>query len=129
MSARKRKVADYVAACDLLVSSSRDNEGCSNSILEAMALDVPVIATDVGGNGELVQDGVADDEPAHGREQVPFRGRRVGAVGVVGDRRVSGTELRHDGVSSARERAYGSVSGGRLGGGGLAGLHAGDECG
>jgi glycosyltransferase involved in cell wall biosynthesis len=53
----QRKVADYVAACDLLVSSSRDNEGCSNSILEAMALDVPVIATDVGGNGELVQDG------------------------------------------------------------------------
>jgi glycosyltransferase involved in cell wall biosynthesis len=53
----QRRVADYVAACDLLVSSSRDNEGCSNSILEAMALDVPVVATDVGGNGELVQDG------------------------------------------------------------------------
>ena len=53
----QRHVADYVAACDLLVSSSRDNEGCSNSILEAMALNVPVIATDIGGNGELVQDG------------------------------------------------------------------------
>ncbi len=53
----QQRVADYVAACDLLVSSSRDNEGCSNSILEAMALDVPVIATDIGGNGELVQDG------------------------------------------------------------------------
>ncbi len=53
----QKRVADYVAACDLLVSSSRDNEGCSNSILEAMALNVPVIATDIGGNGELVQDG------------------------------------------------------------------------
>jgi glycosyltransferase involved in cell wall biosynthesis len=53
----QKRVAEYVAACDLLVSSSCDNEGCSNSILEAMALDVPVIATDIGGNPELVQDG------------------------------------------------------------------------
>lgn len=52
----QRRVADYLAACDLLVSSSRDNEGCSNSILEAMALGVPVVATDIGGNRELVQD-------------------------------------------------------------------------
>lgn len=52
----QRRVADYLAACDLLVSSSHDNEGCSNSILEAMALGVPVVATDVGGNRELVQD-------------------------------------------------------------------------
>ncbi|HEY8599261.1 MAG TPA: glycosyltransferase [Thermomicrobiales bacterium] len=52
------RVADYLAACDLLVSSSRDNEGASNSILEGMALGVPVVATNIGGNGELVQDGV-----------------------------------------------------------------------
>jgi glycosyltransferase involved in cell wall biosynthesis len=52
------QVADILAACDLLVSSSRDNEGHSNSILEAMALNVPVVATNVGGNRELVEDGV-----------------------------------------------------------------------
>ena len=33
-------------------------EGISNTILEAMATGLPVIATDVGGNGELVRDGV-----------------------------------------------------------------------
>src|SRR5206468_691330 len=54
----QRRVADFLAACDLLVSASRDNEGCSNSILEAMALGVPVIATDLGGNRELVEDRV-----------------------------------------------------------------------
>lgn len=54
----QRHVADLLAACDLLVSCSRDNEGCSNAILEAMALQVPVIATDVGGNRELVEDQV-----------------------------------------------------------------------
>lgn len=32
-------------------------EGISNTVLEAMATGLPVIATDVGGNGELVLDG------------------------------------------------------------------------
>jgi glycosyltransferase involved in cell wall biosynthesis len=54
----QRRVADFLAACDLLVSSSQDNEGCSNSVLEAMAVGVPVIATDVGGSCELVDQGV-----------------------------------------------------------------------
>ncbi len=53
----RRDVADFLAAFDLLVSASRDNEGCSNSILEAMLLGVPVVATDVGGNRELVHHG------------------------------------------------------------------------
>jgi glycosyltransferase involved in cell wall biosynthesis len=39
------------AACFLLTS---DYEGCPLSILEAMAAGVPVVATDVGGVGELV---------------------------------------------------------------------------
>lgn len=33
------------------------NEGISNTILEAMAAGIPVVATDVGGNPELVTDG------------------------------------------------------------------------
>ncbi|MGD9781968.1 MAG: glycosyltransferase [Kiritimatiellia bacterium] len=33
------------------------NEGLSNTILEYMAADLPVLATDCGGNRELVQDG------------------------------------------------------------------------
>jgi glycosyltransferase involved in cell wall biosynthesis len=54
----QRIVSNYLAACDTLVSSSRDYEGHSNSILEAMALGVPVVATDVGGTSELVKDRV-----------------------------------------------------------------------
>ena len=36
-------------------------EGVSNTILEAMASGLPVIATDVGANAELVQDGVTGE--------------------------------------------------------------------
>ena len=48
-------------------------EGISNTILEAMATGLPVVATAVGGNPELVEEGVTgtlvppDDPGAHGR--------------------------------------------------------------
>jgi glycosyltransferase involved in cell wall biosynthesis len=53
----QRDVASYLAACDILACSSRDNEGHSNSILEAMGLGLAVVATDVGGNRELLEHG------------------------------------------------------------------------
>jgi len=42
---------------DVLALTSR-NEGISNTILEAMAAGLPVVASRVGGNVELVEDGV-----------------------------------------------------------------------
>lgn len=47
-------------AFDLFVQSS-EYEGTPNAVLEAMALETPIVATDAGGTAELVQDGV------HGR--------------------------------------------------------------
>lgn len=47
-------------AFDLFVQSS-DYEGTANAVLEAMALETPVVATDAGGTSEIVLDGV------HGR--------------------------------------------------------------
>ncbi len=50
----QNQVGNYLHFFDMLVSSSVDHEGCSNSILEAMYLGKPIVATDVGGNKELV---------------------------------------------------------------------------
>jgi glycosyltransferase involved in cell wall biosynthesis len=47
-------VGNYLSLFDISVLSSIDHEGCSNSILESMFLGKPVVATDVGGNRELV---------------------------------------------------------------------------
>ena len=53
----RHDVADIMQTLDLFVLPSI-NEGISNTILEAMATALPVIATDVGGNPELVIDGL-----------------------------------------------------------------------
>ncbi|WP_263366346.1 glycosyltransferase [Edaphobacter bradus] len=47
----------HLTAADIFVLPSR-SEGFSNAIIEAMAAALPVVATDVGGNAEAVQDGV-----------------------------------------------------------------------
>ncbi len=49
-------VPDLLRACDLFVHPSRE-EGFSNAILEAMAAGKAVVACDVGGNPEAVEDG------------------------------------------------------------------------
>lgn len=50
-------VADIMRGLDCFVLPSR-GEGISNTILEAMASGLPVVATRVGGNAELVEDGL-----------------------------------------------------------------------
>jgi sugar transferase (PEP-CTERM/EpsH1 system associated) len=50
----RRDVPTLLRALDVFVLPSRA-EGMSNTILEAMATGLPVIATDVGGNPELVE--------------------------------------------------------------------------
>ena len=50
-------VPDYLRRMSIACLSS-ESEGFSNAILEYMAAGLPVVATDVGGNGEAIQHGV-----------------------------------------------------------------------
>ncbi len=49
---------EHLSASDIFVLPSR-SEGFSNAIVEAMAASLPVVATNVGGNAEAVQDGIS----------------------------------------------------------------------
>jgi glycosyltransferase involved in cell wall biosynthesis len=51
------KVAMYLKAADVYVQPSR-LEGLSNATMEAMAVGLPVIATDTNGQRELIRDGI-----------------------------------------------------------------------
>lgn len=51
-------VQPFYEALDILVSPSR-TEGLSNAILEALVMGRPVVATRVGGNPEILEDGVS----------------------------------------------------------------------
>ena len=71
-------VPDILRGLDCFVLPSLA-EGMSNTILEAMASGLPVVATRVGGNGELVDDGVtgrlvppADPEALAARDSLPM---------------------------------------------------------
>lgn len=50
-------VQPFYEASDIIVSPSR-TEGLSNVLLEALAFERPVVATRVGGNAEIVEDGI-----------------------------------------------------------------------
>jgi sugar transferase (PEP-CTERM/EpsH1 system associated) len=57
---RSDKVSDVLNALDVFVLPSV-SEGMSNTLIEAMACEIPVLATRVGGNPEVVGDEFADD--------------------------------------------------------------------
>lgn len=56
----RNDVSSLLQIMDLFVLPSL-NEGISNTLLEAMATGIPVLATAVGGNVELIEEGVVGD--------------------------------------------------------------------
>lgn len=53
----KDDVRKYLMCCDVAALVPSGNEGFSNAIIEKMAMGLPLVVTDVGGNAEAVVDG------------------------------------------------------------------------
>jgi len=87
-------------AFDCYVQSSA-NEGTSNSVLEAMAMETPIVATDVGGTNEMIATEV------HGLIVPP---NEVNALALAIDRTLSDRVATAARVSAARRRVEGELS-------------------
>jgi glycosyltransferase involved in cell wall biosynthesis len=55
----RRDMPDVLSACEVVVDPSWAGTGITGTVREAMALRKPVVATNVAGNPELVEDGVS----------------------------------------------------------------------
>jgi sugar transferase (PEP-CTERM/EpsH1 system associated) len=95
MLGERQDVADILKALDCFTLTSVA-EGISNTILEAMATGLPVVATHVGGNPELVQHGVTGQLVAPGD---------VGALAQAFETYLNDPELRQRHGEAARERS------------------------
>ena len=82
---------EHLSTSDIFVLPSR-SEGFSNAIVEAMAASLPVVATNVGGNAEAVEEGITGfivpvDDPAALSEAIsrlianPFQAKAMGEAG------------------------------------------------
>ncbi|MBD3368446.1 MAG: glycosyltransferase [Candidatus Eisenbacteria bacterium] len=58
LAGHRDDVPSVLSAFDVSVNASRAGEGLSGAVRESMAAGRPVVATDVGGNREIVEDGV-----------------------------------------------------------------------
>jgi len=105
-------VPDWLQALDLLCLPSLA-EGISNAILEAMASGLPVVATDVGGNAELVEDGrtgclvpSGDAAALAGQIEAYFTDRARLAEHGEAARRLAVTKFSLDTMVNAYHRVY-----------------------
>jgi len=86
-----------VKGSDVFVLPSR-HEGLSTALLEAMAMGVPVVATRVGGNVELVEHGVT------GLLVEPDPSQLAGAISLLLEDRSLAQRLAENAAKIARER-------------------------
>jgi glycosyltransferase involved in cell wall biosynthesis len=90
---RRSDMPEVLSAFDVFVLCSHD-EGMSNAILEAMAMEKAVVATDVGGTGEVVRHGhtgflvpARDPEPlARALQEILAQPERLQEMGRLGRR-------------------------------------------
>lgn len=92
---RREDVPRVLAACDVFVLASK-NEGLPISLLEALALGLPVVATGVGGTPEAV---------THGMQGLLVSPSRPGLLAAALARLIADPDLRKRMSAAAAERS------------------------
>lgn len=111
---------EHLSNADIFVLSSR-SEGFSNAIIEAMATSLPVVATNVGGNGEAVKDGVSGllvpaDDPISLSQAIlqilsdPEKARKMGASGREYVKEKFTTDAMMRSITEAYKHLHGSFT-------------------
>ena len=109
------KLRGHLAAAEIFVLPSR-SEGFSNSIIEAMAVGLPVVATNVGGNAEAVEDSVSgyivpsEDPPALASAILrllasPQQAREMGEAG----KRIAAEKFTNEAMMDSTTAAYAAL--------------------
>jgi L-malate glycosyltransferase len=112
---------EFLSSADIFVLPSR-SEGFSNAIVEAMALSLPVVATDVGGNAEAVEDGVSgfvvpSEDPAAMAVAIarlledPVRAKAMGEAGKALVAEKFTIEAMMDQITGAYAKVLGRAAG------------------
>jgi glycosyltransferase involved in cell wall biosynthesis len=97
---QRSDVSDLHHAFDLFVQSSA-TEGTPNAVLEAMALETPVVATDVGGTRQLIR---------HGIDGCLVSTCSAGALAAAIDQVVRAPQQRETWIAAARRRVETDLS-------------------
>jgi glycosyltransferase involved in cell wall biosynthesis len=113
----RRDMADLYQAMDVFVQTS-DYEGTPTVLLEAMALEVPVVATAAGGTGELLEHGVhgllvprRDPLATAAAVEHTLANREATARRVAAARRRVENDLSIDARTRKLEQLYGTLAG------------------
>ncbi len=102
----RKDAAEIMSRCDVVVNSSIEPEPLSNTALEALALGIPAVVSDVGGNPEIVEHGVNGFVFEHGRsESLASALLSLGADSALRERFGEAGRLRAERLFDARRYA------------------------
>lgn len=100
-SKKREEVKELLKASDIFIYPSIHPEGTALSVLEAMAVGLPVVASDIGGLKDIVK---------NGQDGFLFPAKNIKALGNVLTKLIDRAELRKDFGRNGRDKVFHNYS-------------------